>query len=403
MADSATKDLTGTDGNASGGRGLPDVGSTMGSVTNPTGPKSKNKKKKGKGNSEEDEEDDEGFGLDNGKDVKGSLKVHIKLDLEADIRIIARVKGDIAIGIFSIKTNRNGATPDTASESENEASLATITVSKKQKIENYPASKPAQEEEGASEEDNTPFHFMNLSGELRNFIYELAAQSEPYGRVIRLEEADVSFGAPDLQRQYLGLTQVNRAVRNEFLPLYTQTYKHEILFADLPAYLASYPLEDVNLMQTMIKLVVGLRDHTLEPPGLDIKSLVALDWHELPFQVAFAHNSSVHGLSSANCRLVVIEKFFHTIVHSRMATGSSVNTSSNQRSFNQDISTLLQVLESCRIEKKDAQPDRSIVTFVVSREIHTCIYIGFAVELFFLHVFGNTPPEMEFRLRFRQH
>ena len=65
-----------------------------------TGPKSKNKKKKGKGNNEDDEEDDEGFGLDNGKDVKGSLKVHIKLDLEADIRIIARVKGDIAIGIL---------------------------------------------------------------------------------------------------------------------------------------------------------------------------------------------------------------------------------------------------------------------------------------------------------------
>lgn len=70
----------------------------MGSVTNPTGNKAKGKKGKGKGNN--DEEDDEGFGLENGKDVKGSLKVHIKLDLEADIRIIARVKGDIAIGIL---------------------------------------------------------------------------------------------------------------------------------------------------------------------------------------------------------------------------------------------------------------------------------------------------------------
>ncbi|KAH6621980.1 hypothetical protein C7974DRAFT_214282 [Boeremia exigua] len=40
-----------------------------------------------------------GFGLDN-KDVKGSLKVHIKLDLEADIRIIAKIKGDIAIGLL---------------------------------------------------------------------------------------------------------------------------------------------------------------------------------------------------------------------------------------------------------------------------------------------------------------
>ncbi|EUC33838.1 hypothetical protein COCCADRAFT_36397 [Bipolaris zeicola 26-R-13] len=97
MADSTTKDLTGTVGNATGGRGLPDVGETMGSVTNP-GNKTKGKKGKGKGN--EEGEDEEGFGLDNNKDVKGSLKIHIKLDLEADIRIIARVKGDIAIGIL---------------------------------------------------------------------------------------------------------------------------------------------------------------------------------------------------------------------------------------------------------------------------------------------------------------
>lgn len=41
----------------------------------------------------------EGFGL-GGEDVKGSLKIHIKLDLEADVRVIARVKGDIAIGLL---------------------------------------------------------------------------------------------------------------------------------------------------------------------------------------------------------------------------------------------------------------------------------------------------------------
>ena len=33
-------------------------------------------------------------------DVKGSPKVHIKLNLEVDIRIIAKFKGDIAIGIL---------------------------------------------------------------------------------------------------------------------------------------------------------------------------------------------------------------------------------------------------------------------------------------------------------------
>lgn len=38
-----------------------------------------------------------GFG---DKDVNGSLKIHIKIDLEADIRVIAKVKGDIAIGLL---------------------------------------------------------------------------------------------------------------------------------------------------------------------------------------------------------------------------------------------------------------------------------------------------------------
>lgn len=32
--------------------------------------------------------------------MAGSLKIHIKLALEVDIRIIARLKGDIAIGIL---------------------------------------------------------------------------------------------------------------------------------------------------------------------------------------------------------------------------------------------------------------------------------------------------------------
>ena len=33
-------------------------------------------------------------------DVQGSLKIHIKLDLEVDIHIVAKLKGDIAIGIL---------------------------------------------------------------------------------------------------------------------------------------------------------------------------------------------------------------------------------------------------------------------------------------------------------------
>ena len=38
-----------------------------------------------------------------GEEVKamgGSLKVHIRLNIEVDIRVIAKVKGDIAVGIL---------------------------------------------------------------------------------------------------------------------------------------------------------------------------------------------------------------------------------------------------------------------------------------------------------------
>lgn len=79
-------------GNAQGGRGgllgnPPDVGGTLSTLGG----------NKPSSNTAEDKK--EGFGLDD-KDVKGSLKVHIKLDLEADIRIIAKIKGDIAIGLL---------------------------------------------------------------------------------------------------------------------------------------------------------------------------------------------------------------------------------------------------------------------------------------------------------------
>ncbi|KAJ9645118.1 hypothetical protein H2201_001086 [Coniosporium apollinis] len=43
---------------------------------------------------------DQGVPMFDAEDVKGSLKIHIKLNLDADIRIIARIKGDIAIGIL---------------------------------------------------------------------------------------------------------------------------------------------------------------------------------------------------------------------------------------------------------------------------------------------------------------
>jgi len=97
MAGDETKQKDSANLNAPGGRNGPasalgsdPVGgavSTLGGGNNPASTNSENK------------DANAGFGLDN-KDVKGSLKVHIKLDLEADIRIIAKIKGDIAIGLL---------------------------------------------------------------------------------------------------------------------------------------------------------------------------------------------------------------------------------------------------------------------------------------------------------------
>ncbi|KAH7093456.1 hypothetical protein FB567DRAFT_587888 [Paraphoma chrysanthemicola] len=93
MADKTKDTVNNTLGNAPGGRG--DVGDTLGGLTQAP------KGLAGGGEKEKDKDANAAFGLDNkDKDVKGSLKVHIKLDLEADIRIIARIKGDIAIGLL---------------------------------------------------------------------------------------------------------------------------------------------------------------------------------------------------------------------------------------------------------------------------------------------------------------
>ncbi|KAF2029609.1 hypothetical protein EK21DRAFT_112819 [Setomelanomma holmii] len=96
MADKAKDTVGNALGNAPGGR-LGDVGDTLGGVSKaPAGPATNSSD-----SPKEDKDANAGFGLENfSKDVKGSLKVHIKLDLEADIRIIARIKGDIAIGLL---------------------------------------------------------------------------------------------------------------------------------------------------------------------------------------------------------------------------------------------------------------------------------------------------------------
>ncbi|KAL1597653.1 hypothetical protein SLS59_007351 [Nothophoma quercina] len=98
-SDESKKNDTAT-GNAPGGRGGP--ASSLGNPTDTVGnalSTAGNTAGNATGNDTSPKDANSGFGLD-GKDVKGSLKVHIKLDLEADIRIIAKIKGDIAIGLL---------------------------------------------------------------------------------------------------------------------------------------------------------------------------------------------------------------------------------------------------------------------------------------------------------------
>ncbi|KAJ4333991.1 hypothetical protein N0V95_009292 [Ascochyta clinopodiicola] len=94
--DNATGNAQGNRGGPAGALGsVPDAGGALSSVGVGNSPVSNN----ANGSNAENKDANAGFGLDN-KDVKGSLKVHIKLDLEADIRIIAKIKGDIAIGLL---------------------------------------------------------------------------------------------------------------------------------------------------------------------------------------------------------------------------------------------------------------------------------------------------------------
>jgi len=42
----------------------------------------------------------QGLTKDDAENMAGSLKIHVKIALEVDIRIIAKIKGDVIIGIL---------------------------------------------------------------------------------------------------------------------------------------------------------------------------------------------------------------------------------------------------------------------------------------------------------------
>jgi len=254
--------------------------------------------------------------------------------------------------------------------------------------------------------------FANASVELRNHIYELATQDEPYGRTVRLKEADVKFGGPHLLRQHLGLTQVSRTVRKEFFPIYSQSYKHEILFGDLPAYLATYPLADTDIMQTMVELVVGLRHNTFQSPGLDIMPLITLDWHALPFQVALIPQTPVHGQSVLHPNLTCIEHMFRRIVHEGVLECHPISMYSAPVGLVRVLPDL-GLIESCKIEKQDAQSNLPKVTVVVRLDLDglplsvsdrsTTLIACWAVVISFHRTFLRTPLGPEFMFKVGRH
>ena len=218
---------------------------------------------------------------------------------------------------------------------------------------------------------------------------------------MRLIEADVKFGAPHLLRQHLGLTQVSRTVRNEFSPIYSQSYKHEILFGDLPAYLASYPLADTDMMQTMVELVVGLRHKILKQSGLDIMPIITLDWHALPFQVAWASEWPVHGQSVLYRNLAYIEHVFRRIVQERVLESYPIGLDGALPE--------MRLIESSKIEKQVALstlPKLNVVVrlnldkFPISfSDASTATRQWWAAAMFFYRIFLYTPLQPKFMFR----
>jgi hypothetical protein len=127
---------------------------------------------------------------------------------------------------------------------------------------------------------------------LRTRIYELAlADSCPrecdleYDPLCILEPPQYGPG------HYGGLTQVNRLLRTEFLPLYREALRVTVRPCHLAKYLETFPLEDRACSEYIRSVLASVPEEVKDLPtgphfpGIDILPFLSLDWTSFPFDV----------------------------------------------------------------------------------------------------------------------
>lgn len=117
---------------------------------------------------------------------------------------------------------------------------------------------------------------------------------DPPNRVILLfhePKPRESFRRRNIGRPYLGLTQANKILRSEFLPLYSHNRKPSVPFTELAKLLSKYPLPDQPTKQSVLATLSALETDLPPPPGIDLTPLVHVDWTALPFFPYFDYNT----------------------------------------------------------------------------------------------------------------
>ncbi|KAH7093428.1 hypothetical protein FB567DRAFT_587861 [Paraphoma chrysanthemicola] len=82
--------------------------------------------------------------------------------------------------------------------------------------------------------------FLELPAEIRNTIY-IYCQPDVPKRLVRKPLVPGSDPLPTRHAEVLGLTQVNKQVRDEFLPIYWKGVSHSVRFQDIDTYVNMLP------------------------------------------------------------------------------------------------------------------------------------------------------------------
>ncbi|KAF2634211.1 hypothetical protein P280DRAFT_485650 [Massarina eburnea CBS 473.64] len=113
---------------------------------------------------------------------------------------------------------------------------ASKTMKQRQPLHNPPAATELA--------DLGSFRFVDLPAELRNRVYGFATESsQPVlngENLVCLTREGKSTSPNNWKRQFFGLTQVSRQVREEFHRLYHQSSKVHVNFSEAPAYMETF-------------------------------------------------------------------------------------------------------------------------------------------------------------------